>query len=205
MFMYKKKSIEGMILVLGLLLLNSCATTEVTGEWRDTSYQQPLKKVLVVGMSKSELRRHLFEDTMVKRLEARGVAAVASSTIMSKDEKIDKNTLEPLEKKDNFDALLVTRLVSVRREKYYVPGSYPPYPYYYNFYGYYNSIYPMVYEPGYLAQDTIVSLETNVYETQNEKLIWSIRTETFNPKNANKLVDDLSNVIVKQLAQAGLI
>lgn len=63
----------------------------------------------------------------------------------------------------------------------------------------------MAYSPGYLVDETIVSLETNMYVTPDEKLIWSLTSESFNPNNANKVINELAAIIIKELTKDGLI
>ncbi|MHA1190472.1 MAG: hypothetical protein ACTSSQ_08500 [Alphaproteobacteria bacterium] len=59
--------------------------------------------------------------------------------------------------------------------------------------------------PGYVTEDTIVHLETNVYRVEGEKLVWSGKTETFNPKNTNTLISELAKTILNELAKSNLI
>ena len=51
----------------------------------------------------------------------------------------------------------------------------------------------------------MVHLETNLYAVDGEKLVWSGKTETFNPSNTNSLIDELAKTIIGELAKAKLI
>ena len=48
-------------------------------------------------------------------------------------------------------------------------------------------------------------LEVNMYAVDGEKLVWSGKTESFNPKDTNTYVGEAAKVIIDQLSQAGLI
>jgi len=87
------------------------------------------------------------------------------------------------------DAVLTVTLIDKSSETRYVPGSvtYAPYPrftYYGNFLGYYNHWYPMVYDPGYVTTDKYYYLESNLYNSKDEQLVWSAQSETVNPGSA---------------------
>jgi hypothetical protein len=109
----------------------------------------------------------------------------------------------------------VTRLISVEKDTRLVPGTVytpgtgtlhrPPHDYYHNFNDYYGRTHPAVYSPGYLEDVMIVSLETNLYEAEQEMLIWSITSESFNPGSVNSTVKELSKIIVKRLSKDGLL
>lgn len=195
------------------LLVASCATTEITGKWSDKEYDKPITKILVIGLSKDTIRRRIFEDTLVEQLEKKGLTALSSAAILPQDQELDEATLEPVLAEQSIDAVLITRLVKVEKDTKYVPGQYvaspgvyrPPHDYYHGFYDYYYRAQPMAYSPGYLVDETIVSLETNMYVTPDEKLIWSLTSESFNPNNANKAINELAAIIIKELTKDGLI
>lgn len=200
-------------LILIPIFVASCASTEITGKWKDKEYTKPITKVLVIGMSKDLPRRRMYEDALVEQFKEKGITAVSSATIFQPDQELKEDVLGPVLKKESFDAVLITRLVNVEKDTRYVPGTYnhpayyyrPPDDYYHGFYDYYYRTRPMVYSPGYLVNDTIVSLETNVYETSKNQLIWSLTSDSFNPNNANQVIEELSKIIIKQLEKDGLI
>jgi len=76
-----------------------------------------------------------------------------------------------------------------------------------SFYGYYGAVYPAVYSPDYLREDTTVRVETNVYAvTPGEgQLVWTGVSDTFNPSSADKVIDALSKLIVKELQEEAII
>jgi hypothetical protein len=82
-----------------------------------------------------------------------------------------------------------------------------PYPYYRSFYGYYGAVYPVVYTPDYLSTDTTVRVETNVYATGSGEgeLVWTGTSDTFNPSSADKAIQGLSKVLVKELQKEAVL
>ena len=189
------------------LLLASCASTRITGEWRDTGYDKSISKILVIGMSANTVLRRSYEDSLVSHFSDHGVTAVSGATTLPEDEEVSKESIKKAIEGKGFDAVLVTRLIGVDEQQTYISTSdyAPPAPYYRNFYDYYHRTYPTVYRRDYLVTDTIVTLETNIYEAETGNLIWAITSESFNPDQANTLAEYLSNIIVDKLAKDGLI
>jgi hypothetical protein len=64
-----------------------------------------------------------------------------------------------------------------------------------------------VYSPDYLREDTTVRVETNVYAvTSGEgELVWTGVSDTFNPRSADKVIDALSKLLVKELTKQSVL
>jgi hypothetical protein len=199
-------------MVLAFLLafsaVGDCKSTKLVASVLSPSYSgQHFKKVLVIGMSDNPAIRVDFEEAMSNRLKSAGVHAVPGYNILlrPKSAKMDPNYLREQIKEHNIDAVLVTRLISVKNETMYVPGqAYTlPYPYYNSFYGYYGNVYPMVYTPGYLVNEKKVRVETSLYGTSTPEgeFIWTGLSETLdpNPKKIDKAIDGVVQVVVDDL------
>ena len=160
---------------------------------------------MVVGISAKQTPRRLFEDTLVNSFHAKGIEATALYKVRTGADVPDKAMIEAVLKEQSFDAVITTRVIGRDKETQYVPGTVQPPPYYRGMYSYVDTVYPVVYTPGYLVNDTIVSLESNGYDTASAKLVWSITTEHFNPSDLDKEVNDLATLIINQLEKNGLI
>jgi hypothetical protein len=77
--------------------------------------------------------------------------------------------------------------------------------YYGGFYGMYGYGWGAAYSTGYLRTDTIVSVETNLYQLDGDKLLWSGVTETFNPNEITKMVNEIADTVSKDLRSRGLL
>jgi hypothetical protein len=180
--------------------------------WKNPEYSGPhFHNILVLGMSAKPGVRADFEDALSTLVTREGVEAVPGNTILLRPEgtHLDLNYLKEQVKTFKIDAVIVSRLVKIDRNLTYVPGEpyMMPYPYYNTFYGYYGALYPVVYSPDYLREDTTVRVETNVYAiTSGEgQLVWTGTSDTFNPKNADKAISGLSKLIVKELEKAAVL
>lgn len=85
----------------------------------------------------------------------------------------------------------------------YVPGSvyYPP-SNYGNCWDYYGYCSQAVYTPGYTAEDEYALMEINLYDTQDDKLIWSATSETellgSNQEQIKSYISVMVNAMVEQ-------
>ncbi len=194
--------------LLSLSAVGNCKSTKLLASVKSPTYTgQHFQKVLVIGMSDNPAIRTDFEEAMSNRLKSLGVHAVPGYNILlrTKSAKMDPDYLKAQIKEHQIDAVLVTRLVSVKNDTTYISGqAYSvPYPYYNSFYGYYSHVYPVVYSPGYLVEDKKVRVETSLYgtSTPDGEFIWTGLSETFNPnpKKIDKAIDGVVQVVVDDL------
>jgi hypothetical protein len=201
-------------MILAVLLAGPAAahgkdTKLVASVLSPTYAGQHFKRVLVIGMSDNPGIRLEFEDAMAAAINREGVHAIPGHNILlrPKGTKMDPEYLKLQIKEHNIDAVIVSRLVSVKNDTTYIPGqAYAvPYPYYNSFYGYYGHVYPVVYTPGYLQHEKTVRVETSLYGTSTPEgeFIWTGLSETMNPnpKKAAKAIDAVVQVVVGDLVK----
>ena len=190
-----------LILTLGAL---ACASggANITDSWLDPSVTTlSFDKVLVVAVSPNESVRRAAEDAMVRAIP-RG-NPVASYTLLTSEQLGNNATVRSAIQQNNFDGAVTMRLVGKEQQTTWVPGSYPT-PYY-SFYGYHSYSYPMAYDPGYLRTDDIVKIETNIYSIEDDKLVWTGLSESFNPDNVSSLVAGIASAVADDMRERGLI
>jgi hypothetical protein len=104
--------------------------------------------------------------------------------------------------------VVVSSLIKVENTLTHVPGTYiTPFPYYNSFYGYYGTVYPVVYTPDYLREDKKVRIETNVYTitSQEGELVWTGVTDTLNPSNMHKSINGLVKLVTERMQRDGAL
>jgi hypothetical protein len=181
--------------------------------WKNPNYApgKRFNRVLALGLSDKAAIRADFEDALAGQLAERGVEAVPANTILLRPEstQLDLNYLKTQIKENKIDAVVVSRLIKTEIDVTYIPGGayVVPFPYYNTFYGYYGTVYPVVYSPDYLREDKTVRIETNLYVTSSPdgELVWTAITDTFNPSSAHKAINGLVKLIVKQLQNDGVL
>lgn len=205
--MKRKRGLFSIIAAAFLLVMTSCSATTLNTVWKDPNYQGgKLKKLLIIGVAKKQVLRRSFEDKFVAQLKAHGTDAISSYSVIPSDEKLDKVTVESKIKTLGVDAVLVTRLVNRKKEKEYIPAAVPPAgPYHGGWYRGYERGYGYAVSPGYYTEYETVNLETNIYDTQAEKLIWSGSSDTVLGGSVEAEIESLIKLIMKSLSDNQLI
>jgi hypothetical protein len=193
----------GITIIACIILLSSCGGTKLSGDWKDSAYEgRYVKKVLVVGISQQYDRKRL-EDAYVKKLQEHRVNAVSLSSI-------------PLEKKSTMydvkaeavklqcDAVLKIQLISISEKKERVNIVPPPEvspEWSYSFPIYMSQTPPTEYT---VVKEDIV-IESSLYDTSAEKLIWRVRSEAIKRGSIDSLIDSISKTIIEDLHSNRLI
>ena len=213
--MRKKRKLISAAAALCLLVAASCSLTNMNAVWKDPQYQGgKLKNVLVIGGSTNQVVRRIFEDEFTARLKSRGTNAIQSYTIFPSENTLDKDAIESKSRDLGIDAMLIARVVDTKTKRELTPA---PSNYYYRdvyFYDwpnrysrFYSGSFPGRYynDRVYYSEYEVVNLETNIYETQNGKLIWSALSDTVLGGSSELEVSSIVGKIVKNLSENQLI
>lgn len=184
----------------------SCASTKLTSVWNDKGYNGgTLNKIMIVGVSEKISNRRIFEDELAEQLKSRGTDAISSAAVTPADQELNVELIRAAAKKQKVDAVLVTHLEGVKEESVYYAPAANPNSYQNRFDYYYLRVQQRAASGGYTAKYQKVLLESNLYETATEKLLWTAASETFDPKSVNELVKSLSELILNSMKDSGLI
>lgn len=192
-----------------LAVLPLFAGTKIVHRWVLTGQPMPnLKKILVIAVVEDYLIRQHFEDEMEKLLANAGIEGIKSHMVLPPRNELMEGELKQRIKESDLDAVLIIRPRAVRQEtKEISTGTfYMPPPGYYTFWPYWNMTYTQFSSSSsYTEENTIVSAEFNLYNTRDEKLLWSGETDTVYSKDFGKLGKEYANVLVKQLKKDKVI
>ncbi len=182
-------------------------TTNLVRTWREPTYTgRDVKKVLVIGLTPNQSNRKVYEYALAARLQEMRYQPLASIDVLPKDRMADKETVAAVIQQYGIQVVLVSRLVSVQSEVEYVPPvAYAPPPGYYGFYPYYAGGYTAVYSPGYVNERQVVYLETNAYDAQQEKLVWSGISKTFDYSSIEGVSASVADTIARALVDQGVL
>ena len=188
------------MVVAAAFVLAACGSTTLTDVWKapDTARLQ-FKKVLVVAISKDITWRRTIEDELVRRI--RDAQAEASYQFFADGEPKDWETARERLKAAGFDGLVTFRLAGIDKQQTYVPPVYASR----GIGGYWGYAWPAVATPGYTVTDTLVQVETLVYELGDDKLVWASRSRSFNPANSKDLVNEVVDAVRDEMKKQGLI
>ena len=186
---------------VALVFLASCSSTQLLSTWKKPGVHTiKFERVVVIAAAKDPATRRAVEDQVVSRLRG---PAVSSYTLAPDAPPVDE-ALHQLIQTGGFDGAIVMRLASIDKETEWVPGTWSG-PYYGYGYGYGTMDYWGMSDPGHYETNTVLRIETNVYELPNEQLIWAASSKTTDPKNLKQLVDETIDVVAKQLKKEGLV
>jgi hypothetical protein len=198
------------LVAAGGISLSACATTTFNTTWTAPDTQpirvEPGDKVIAMVMSPNEATRRGAETALASELSRRGgVEAIPSYTVIPDDAVQDKEKARPYIDKTGARYAVVMRATGKDKE---ISGSGSMYtgPYYGGFWGgYYGWGWGAAYSPGYLRTDTVVSVETLVYDLESNKLIWAGQSQTMNPSNAEKMIRELVDEAGREMKKQGLL
>lgn len=192
--------------LLIVFFITACATTHVISVWKDASYLGNPGRVMVIGVSKSPINRRIFEDEFVRQIKSHGTDAIASYTVLPDAKQNDQAVIEKKVTEQQADTVLITRLVSKRTVRIYVPGTvyFPPI-YYGTWRDYYGYGYQEIYTPGYVTEDEYALIETNLYDAASDKLIMAATSETGMRGSDQNLIESYVGAMVNTMVAQGML
>lgn len=210
------KSVLGAIAaILFTSMVCGCSSTTLSGSWRNPDYLQVVRTIYIVGVSKNETQRRIFEDEFDRELRQYGVEAIASYRDLNDASDASRDLILAKARASNADALLITRILGKRTEEVVHPGGiygypydpwfYSPRPYYYSYREYYDRRFDMLYEPATVTRYRVITLECNLYDTATGGLIWSAQLETVEQSSLETMIRDFIEVVTRNLVKQGLI
>ncbi len=189
---------------VALLFLAACATTQLRDSWKDPAFTgPPLKRVLVVGVSKSDSNRRVFEDGFARALGAAGSQGVPSYQSLPESGTIANERVEAAVKQTGADAVLVTRVMRVARNVDVRPGYASPGFYGGGFRGYHGSAWAAV-PPDVSAYD-VLTLESTLWNMRTDKPVWSGTSEVTDPRSVAAATEELAKVLIARMKADGVI
>jgi hypothetical protein len=202
-----------------LFAIAACSetTTHISQSYRNPGFEQTVfKKLFVIGVGDTQERRKAFEDDFVAAIVAQGGSATTSWTVLPKAEQLTEEEIRSAVEAGGFDGVLISRLLSVDKEKEYTPGStyYNAKTNYYGggygygyggYYGFYGTTYAKMHEPGYFETSTTIRVETNLYSIASDELVWNGQSDTIDPKSISDARASVTAAVAKKLKEEKLI
>jgi hypothetical protein len=171
--------------------------TRVKTTWKAQDIQQiQFKKVVAVVIAKDEVVRRNGEHQLcerIKRVPCAPAFAVAADA--------DRGNVDKMAQQVDaagFDGAVVLRYAGQRTHQTYVHTGAP-------LWGYYGHGWGTAYDPGYVRQDELVDVETAVYSVPDRKLLWAGTTESMNPSDVRRTVDEIVDAVVAAMREDGVI
>lgn len=203
------------ILFLSLsLFFGGCSTVKLQNVWKDVEYTEKTTSILVVGVALRQGRRQIFEATLARKLQDRGVRAIPSYTAFSKEEMTEQAVIDYIKQK-KIDSVIVVKVLNSEAIKqrvayttsYIVRAPQPGMNHYSRGFNGWQADYRYwettigTYDTNYIVSN----LEANLYQQENKRIVWSALVELVGVDNEESGVKDLANTLVKKMLKDGLI
>lgn len=210
-----KSNFKNIVLPVLLTYFISCDTTNtsITANWKTPEKNLTYHSVLVTAMTNHALERSMVETVMAATFGENGIHAVGGiedfpANFHAQDS--DKALLFNEIHKTNTDAILTVSLLKkgnatqyMKSKKQYNPVAEQAY--YGSFYNYYAYWYPRIYDNDYYKDDKTYYLETNLYDAETEKLVWSAQSVSYAPVMLPDFAKEFANLIVKRMKNEGIL
>lgn len=189
------------------LFIAGCSSSNQSGlvnMWRDRYQNQPMSKLLIIGLQKDLASRRNWEDPFAQELTKHGVTAVPSYTLFPGDLPDTQQVVEVVVR-DGYDGVVMTRPLSSTVEIKWVPGYVREVPslQYASWRSVYDDYHRRVYEPGYVETYVLGRYETHLWTTREPgRLVWAGTTEEI---STMQVWQEVSAKIVPELKAQGLL
>lgn len=201
------------LLVVVALFVAACAGPQVTRtQPLDKTADAPYGDILVVSLFKSFDSRRYLEREIVKQLEARGVEAVASTSLIDVKTPLTRDSILAAVTEAGSDAVLVTQLLdgqsSFKARDRSPESTYNVRPtYYYNVWNVELTEYA---EPKGLEAVHEVTMATQVFSVSTKEPVWTIETNSKLKRNIDQQysgtsIADEAKAIANAMSRDGLL
>ena len=189
--------------VLVVVFLSGCSsTTKVVEHWTDPDFDGKLENLLVLSLNQSSKSRRIVENGFLLELKKRNIQAQASYDLIPDHEDLSKEAVKAALSGSNIDGVLVMRSVKITKEDRNVreQSDGTRHDTFYAYVGEYRPAYD-----SYSITDTTVHMETNLYVVKDEQLVWTGKTESFNPTDVKELIAQMVIKILDQVSKTGFL
>jgi hypothetical protein len=141
--------------------------------------QEPFKRLLIISVARDEFVQIAFQDQMAAALKARGVNAVAAKRYFSSDTEAEKARFKQSIDDSGADFVLIAHVTGrdtkTRDDHFMTVGDVT------GIYTAYDRYVSVARSSSDYSLETVTT-EVSIFSVQGEKLIWSARTRTANPR-----------------------
>jgi hypothetical protein len=187
------------------LLIAGCATTHLDSQWSspDFANNKMSGKLLVVGVSRDDTVRRLYEDEMTAQLASRGLTTTVRSYELIPGPLVLGGNTALLKAARDAGANMILSSVVVAREHVDRVISDPMPRYGMNFDGWYGYYWPYAYVRTEIRSFDRYTVGTSLTDVATGKIMWSARTQTENVDHVDREIKAFASVIVAALVKGG--
>ena len=213
--MNSKVTLVALALTIGAVAGACSSNVKMVRSWVDPEMPKgSVKKLFVIGVTEQDSLRRAFEDTCVGLLKDIKYAAAPGYNLVSDPTHVDKDQVKAQLQQQGFTHVLVTRVVHREDvEEYHPPstmyvgvGGYGGYPGYYGgWYPYYSMGYSTVTSPGYVTSKTVLSVESNLYDINTEKMVFTGLSQAYTSDDPQGTVNQYLQSLFYEMRAKGAL
>ena len=189
-------TLRGIALCLAALVIAGCAASRVVGEWRSQYYERGIDKVLVIGATNGHERRRLLENGLVDALRKDGATATHSYKLIPNAVGLTRERIEDAIRDQDIDTVMMVRLAGVREEETFQQTvERTDELSYFTFSD--NTLSRS--ETGYYDERLILVLETRVFDTASQLMIFIMRSELDDTSQTREAIGDQVELTIDRL------
>lgn len=202
----KKSIFTVLTATLLITLLSSCQMRSAKQEsWLNPEFKNyKLGKTSILAMTESESRNRQYEAIFVNAL----LPYVPAGSLHASQDltgKIDKENLDALLKENNVKTIIVTSVFDGAQRDQVVAIGYNATPYNSSYWGYYNYGYSLTANTATVSTHMEYMLETNIYDVESEKLVWSGRKSIFDDRSDMENMQLIIKNVIRDLEKQGIL
>jgi hypothetical protein len=156
------------------------------------------QRVAALVISDDQSLRVSAEEALSRELTARGMTGRAAYRMIPAEELKNVERAKGWFERGKVTGVVALRPVSEEKVKRYTPDLWTS-PYYSSFWGYYPYGWGATYTVGSVSVDTVIVVETLVYQVSTGKLIWAGVSESTNPKTLQTLIAEIVKEAAKKI------
>ncbi|MCG8476029.1 MAG: hypothetical protein MI784_11225 [Cytophagales bacterium] len=209
------------IVFFSFFFLYSCSNTQLLTSWENAKFKgETYNSYAVVAVLGKRLNSDAFVQGVLEDFSQKGVEAINGNSFIASGKKYNKDTFNEDLKKSGTEAYMFFKLLGLKKNKTYTPptsylvpsaGGYwgsPFYGYYFPqpfaFYYWYPA-YQVINTPGYWSVSKVYQIEVAVYSAKDDQLVYTARTDTFDPTGSLVLGESIGKVLLRDMKAKGLV
>jgi len=198
-----------LFLMIFSLFFAACAQqAKVTESWVDPARTEyAANDILVLGVGRREVSLKLWENVFVDQFINMEVRAKASHNVIGNVPEPDRKTIESAIKKAGASSILITHIVSSKSKTYTRRGAIHLRSggVYEDLHAYYGQTYRTIYTPSSDVTQTLVRLESNLYDAATASLVWTAQSEAINPNLLRTDYERIIGLLIADMTKNGVV
>lgn len=194
-------------IIVTLLMFWSC-NNKVVGTWANPKgLLNDYDTIMIAALTINLQAKFILEQQIADQLSRKGVTASKSSNIFAPNFTDHHNNKEKVLNKirnRNTNAILTVSIIDSNSFTEGWPNSTPD-SCRENFWDYYTSLYSEVYKPRYYLPEKTYYIETNLYDSDTEELVWSSRSSEYSPWKISSFAREFAEYLTLSLEKDQII